>query len=436
MKKLLKFLSLCAYCLVASSAYAEPPVSAFYQSVARLSADGKLGQIVQQEKITTTIKGAQAWKIAYVSSDVGERKTLSTALIVVPTGVAPLGGRPIMAWAHGTTGTAQNCGPSQVLEPAVPLNEYFLMGGNSWTDYGLPSVEEFIQEGYVVVATDYQGLGSGGIHQYAVAATQSRDLINSVRAASSMKEAQAGKKAIAYGWSVGGGAVLAAASLPQYIAQTGTAADGIEFLGFIGLAPYDMAVDLPKGAVDQALADKVMGELKKGFSSDILSFAHFSMALYGTQAAFPDLKLSDLLTHEGVTAIQKVFANKCVHAAADTLVFTYGKDFTRLLKPEPANSLPWVQAFIKSSVAPVNPVAPVVIYWGTKDTTQPPIQGKRYQMQMCLSGANVTRVQLPGEQSHYTTPGTAAPFYQVWIKDRLAGKPALNNCQLAADLPS
>ena len=80
-----------------------------------------------------------------------------------------------MAWAHGTTGAAQNCGPSQVLNPAKDLNEYFLLDGDSWTDYGLQSLEAFIKEGYVVVGTDYQGLGGGGRHEYAVAASQARE---------------------------------------------------------------------------------------------------------------------------------------------------------------------------------------------------------------------------------------------------------------------
>lgn len=422
--------------ILSSVVYAEPPVAAFYESVAKISPNGKLGQIVKQEKITTSVKGAQAWKIAYISSDVLGKKTISTGLLVAPVGSAPKEGRPILAWSHGTTGAAQNCGPSQIINPAVPLNEYFLVGGNSWTDYGIPRVQEFINEGYVVVATDYQGQGGGGVHQYAVAVTQSHDLINSVRAASSVKEVGAGKKAVAYGWSQGGGSVLNAASSPEYISQTGTAADGIEFKGFVALAPYDMAASLPKGDIDQATADKVMGELQKSFSTDILSFAHFSMALYGAQAAYSNLKLSDLLTDEGVRVIQEVYGNKCVHAAADTIVFSYGKDFTKSLKPMPTNTLAWIKAFVKSSVPPVNPVAPVVIYWGTKDTTEPPIQGKLYQIQMCKSGANVMRVQLPGEQTHFTTPGTAGPLFQDWIKDRLAGKPATNNCAMAEQLPN
>lgn len=435
MNKIFPLLALAVFSVgLSSAADADPPVTAFYESVVKIIPNGKLGQVIKREKIKTSVKGAQAWRIAYISSDLAERKTISTAIVVAPIGVTPAEGRPIIAWAHGTTGTAQNCGPSQILDPAVPLNEYFLVGGNSWTDYGLPSVEEFIKDGYVVIATDYQGLGGGGVHQYGVAGTQSKDLINSVRAASSMKETGAGKKAIAYGWSVGGGATIAAASMPEYIAQKGTAADGIEFAGFVALAPYDEGILLPQGELDQAMSQKVMAGIMQSFSTDILGFAHFSMALYGTQAAVPGLALSDLFTDEGARVVKEVYSNKCVHVAADTIVFNYGKEFMRLLRVQPENTLPWIQAIVKGSVPPVKPIAPVVIYWGTKDTTEPPIQGKLYQEQMCKLGGNVERVQLPGEQTHFTTPGSSAPLYQSWIKDRLAGKPADNNCVIASSL--
>ena len=151
-------------------ALADPAIPAFYEAASRLSPEGALGQVVAKEAVATAVPGAEAWRIAYVSSDVAGRKTLATALVVAPTGLAPAEGRPVMAWAHGTTGTAENCGPSQVTAPAVDLNQYFLMNGNSWTDYGLPAVETFVKQGYVVVGTDYQGLGAGGRHQYAVAA--------------------------------------------------------------------------------------------------------------------------------------------------------------------------------------------------------------------------------------------------------------------------
>ena len=414
--------------LLAPVAYAEPPVAPFYESAIKIAPNGKLGQIVKQERIKTSVKGAQAWRIAYISSDVAERKTIVTGLLVAPVGPAPAGGRPIMAWAHGTTGAAQNCGPSQVLDPVVPLNEYFLLGGNSWTDYGIANIEEFIKEGYVVVATDYQGLGGGGKHQYAVAATNGRDVINSARAASSMKETGAGKKTIVYGWSQGGGATIAAASLTDYQAKQGTASDNLEYLGFVGLAPDDVAVLIPNPPTDEVGAAKVMSELVNMNSTNVFDFAHLTMNLWGTQAAYPNLKLTDMLTDEGAKVLDQVISNKCMHVIADTLNYAYGTQFKNLVKPQPTNSLAWVKAFIDGSVKPVKPVAPVVIYWGTKDTAVPPVMHQLYQKQMCAMGANVGRTQLPGEQTHYSTPGVATPMYVPWIKDRVAGKPLANAC--------
>jgi pimeloyl-ACP methyl ester carboxylesterase len=400
----------------------------FYASVMKMAPEGKLGQVIAKEKIATSVKGAQAWRIAYISSDVAGRKTIATGTIIAPVGPSPKEGRPILAWAHGTTGSAQNCGPSQIIDPTAALNEYFLMGGNSWTDYGIPNGQEFINQGYVVVATDYQGLGGGGKHQYAVAQTNGRDVINSARAASSMKEVGAGKRTVVYGWSQGGGATIAAASLPDYQALQGTAADNLQYLGFVALAPEDVAAMLPNVPADEAGAKKLMNGFTQANVPNVFLFAHYMMGLWGTQAAFPDLKLSDVLTDEGVKVVDKLSRNKCMHVLADTFSYAYGDNYKTLLKPEPSNSLAWVKAFVNGSVKPVKPTAPVVIYWGTKDTAVPPIMHELYQKQMCGMGANVGRIQLPGEQTHFTTPGVSAPMYLDWVKDRIAGKPLANSC--------
>ena len=417
-----------ALSILSSVAQAEPPVAAFYESVSRLSASGKLGQVIKKEKIQTSIKGAQAWKIAYISSDVAGRKTIATGLIIAPVGAAPKEGRPILAWAHGTTGSAQNCGPSQIIDPTRALNQYFLTDGDSWTDFGIPNGQEFINQGYVVVATDYQGLGGGGKHQYAVAGTNGRDVINSARAASSMKEVGAGKKTIVYGWSQGGGATIAAASLPEYQALQGTAADNLQYLGFVALAPEDVAVMLPNVPTDEAGAQKLMSEFTQANVPNVFLFAHYVMGLWGTQAAYPDLKLTDVLTDEGARVVDKLSNNKCIHVLSDSFNYAYGEQYKLLLKPQTSNSLAWVKAFVDGSVKPVKPVAPVVIYWGTKDTAVPPIMHELYQKQMCAMGANVERIQLPGEQTHFTTPVVSAPMYLEWVKDRVAGKPLGNVC--------
>jgi len=417
-----------ACCFSFSNAFAEPPVAPFYASVMKMAPEGKLGQVIAKEKITTSIKGAQAWKIAYISSDVGERKTIATGLVIAPAGPAPKEGRPILAWAHGTTGSAQNCGPSQVIDPTRALNQYFLADGNSWTDFGIPNGQEFIDQGYVVVATDYQGLGGGGKHQYAVAGTNGRDAINSARAASSMKEVGASKKTIIYGWSQGGGAAIAAASLPEYQVLQGTAADDLQYLGFVGLAPDDVSVMIPTVPGDEASAAKIMNGFTEANVPNVFLFAHFMMGLWGAQAAFPDLKLTDVLTDEGAKVAEQLSSNKCVHVMADSFSYAYGDQYKSLIKPQPSNSVAWLKAFVDGSVKPVKPVAPVVIYWGTKDTAVPPVMHDLYQKQMCALGGNVARYQLPGEQTHFTTPGVSAPMYVQWIKDRIAGHALANGC--------
>jgi len=411
----------------AGLARAEVSLPPFYDAATKMTPDGKLGQILKSEEIATPIAGARAWRIAYVSDDVNGHKTLVTGFVVAPAAPAPAGGRPIVSWAHGTTGTAQNCGPSQVENPAVDLNEYFLIGGNSWTDYGAPSLATFVRDGYIVVATDYQGLGGGGRHQYAVAQTQGRDAINAARAAASMPGLGAGKTFLIDGWSQGGGATLAAASLGEYISQKGTATDGLQPVGFVAFAPDDIAVAMPP-ATDEMSAEKAVGGLASSFGDNVFNFGHFAMAMWGTQAAYPDLKLDDVFTSDGVNTIDEIASDKCMHAFADTLNYYYAANFKSLLRPTANNALAWMKALLAGSVPAVKPAAPVIIFWGTADTVVPPVMGELYRTQECKLGGNVTRVQLPGAQTHFSTPGAAIPYYVPWVEDRFAGKPLADGC--------
>lgn len=408
---------------------AEVALPPFYQGLAAISPDQPLGTVVAQAAVATAIPGAQAWRIAYVSSDAMDRKTLSSALVIAPAGDMPATGRPIIAWAHGTTGIAQTCGPSQVFDPAQDLNEYNLVGGTSWTDFGIPAATQFITDGDVLVATDYQGLGAGGIHQYSNANTNARDLINAARAVGSMGLSGSNRNVVANGWSQGGGAVIAAASLKDYIAATGTAFDGITFVGFVALAPQDVEVLIPATAeADEAAAGQVIAGLARSFSDNVFNFTHYAMAMWAMPAAYPELKLTDIFTDEGAKTLTEVFTKKCMHAGADTLNFNLGDSYRSLLKPEAGNARAWVTRLRDASVAAEPPVAPVIIYYGNKDVTNPPIMGQLYQAQKCAIGGNVARVVLPGDQNHFTTPPVSQPLFVPWTEDRLAGKPAENGC--------
>lgn len=431
MKKALAGLGLIVATLVASSAQsAEVALPPFYQKVTQIQPNGPLGTVVAKEKIATAIPGADAWRIAYVSSDLKNRPTISTGLVIAPKGKPPKGGRPIVAWGHGTTGTAQSCGPSQVLDPAQDLNEYFLIGGTSYTDFGVPAGTDFIKLGYVLVATDYQGLGGGGSkHQYNISATQARDQIDSIRAVGSMGLSGNNKKAVIYGWSQGGGSVISALSLPNYINQKKTAFDGIEIIGGVALAPQDLSDIIPANVrSDDAAANKMLQELVTQFSDNVFNFTHMAMSFWAIPGTYPELKMTDLFTAEGTKIINEVLSKKCMHAAADTISFNLSDTYKTLLNPQPANAKGWINALAETSVTADKPIAPVIIYYGTKDTTVPPMMGAAYQKAKCAIGGNVTRIELPG-QSHFTTPPTSKPMFTQWIKDRFDGKPVVDGCK-------
>jgi pimeloyl-ACP methyl ester carboxylesterase len=243
-----------------------------------------------------------------------------------------------------------------------------------------------------------------------------------------MKDTGASKRTIFYGWSQGGGATIAAASLGGYLNKKGTVTDDLQVLGFVAMAPDDAAVMIPNATKDQASADKAVNGLIQLFSDNVFNFSHFAMTMWGTQAAYPNLKLTDIFTDQGSKVIEQVLSNKCMHVTADTFNYAYGNQFKTLLRDKPVNTIAWVKALIDGSVLPVKPIAPVVIYWGTKDTAVPPIMHELYQKQMCALGGNIERIQLPGEQTHYSTPGLSAPMYLTWVKDRVAGKSLANAC--------
>lgn len=142
-KLLLGFFFLLSGIIHATPDFGPVDMGEFYSSLPdKIPTDAKLGSLIKSESIATTVSTAKAWKIAYVSSDVNGNKTIATGILVTPRSkFEAIKEHPVMAWAHGTTGTAQTCGPSQVLNPAQPLNQYFMMNGNSWTDFGLPAMD-------------------------------------------------------------------------------------------------------------------------------------------------------------------------------------------------------------------------------------------------------------------------------------------------------
>ncbi|MBU3622010.1 alpha/beta fold hydrolase [Polynucleobacter sp. CS-Odin-A6] len=414
--------------LTPTVAMSAPSLAPFYIAASKIAPNEKLGEVVKKEKVATEVPGAQAWRIAYISSDVNDKKTISTGLLVAPIGLPPKEGRPIVSWSHGTTGSAQNCGPSQQFNPAVDLNQYYLPNGNSWTDYGILSLTALIKEGYVVVATDYQGLGGGGRHQYIVGQTQGRDAINAFRAAGSMRETGAGKKALLYGWSEGGYSVLSAGSSQDYLAKIGTAYDGIDLVGVVALSPVNFS-GLAQFAIksNAGNSDKAIAEISEPLSKDIFMWGHLAGIMYGLQAAYPEkLRLTDWFTSEGAQVFDQLANNKCFHVMSDSLTYSYGDSYQSLARKSPANTAAWIDAMIAGGIPGNAPIAPVLMFRGTKDAV-PKSMVDMYTVGMCKLGANVRHIELDGA-THFTSPVEAQETFLSWVKERFAGKQLPNAC--------
>src|SRR3954454_19648248 len=73
---------------------------------------GPPGTIVRSQAIKGQPAGRQGWTVLYLSTGLDGRPIAVSGTVFAPTGDAPAAGRPVVAWAHPTTGVASRCAPS------------------------------------------------------------------------------------------------------------------------------------------------------------------------------------------------------------------------------------------------------------------------------------------------------------------------------------
>jgi len=173
-------------------------VSDFYRWDAAIPGPGKL---LRQEEFEPTLGLANAgaqFRILYSSTDGvdGKAPNVVSGLLFLPRGGPPVGGWPLMAWAHETAGMADICAPSWVGYSTKV--ESFL---NAWLAHDI-----------AIVATDYQGLGTLGPHPYMAVRPAAYGVLDSIKAVQRSFPAL-GKKVLLAGYSQGAGAVFGATAL-------------------------------------------------------------------------------------------------------------------------------------------------------------------------------------------------------------------------------
>src|SRR3954469_15281825 len=141
------------------------------------AATPKHGQLLQSHKITGEPALTSAGKnsfVKYRSVGVDGKATNVTGVVSLPKGKAPKNGWPVITYDHGSTGIADQCAPSRDAtdNPAHAYNSYVY-----------PLLNRWLKAGYAVVRTDYQGLGTPGIHEYLVGIAEGRSTLDIARAA-------------------------------------------------------------------------------------------------------------------------------------------------------------------------------------------------------------------------------------------------------------
>src|SRR3954468_24353477 len=178
-----------------------PAGLAFYKPPKPLPS-GKHGALIWSRKLSgaAALKGGAGNRLLlYRSTSVTGQAIAVSGTLTVPKGKAPKGGWPVISWAHGTTGIADQCAPSR-------------QGSEGIVNYAYPLLQRWLKAGYAVVRTDYEGLGTPGAHPYLIGRSEGRSVLDSVRAARKL-DARLGRRVVIAGHSQGGHAALWAASL-------------------------------------------------------------------------------------------------------------------------------------------------------------------------------------------------------------------------------
>ena len=291
---------------------------------------GAPGTIIRSETMNAPFPESQAWRVMYASTGINGEPIVVSGMVFAPTSPPPTEGRPVVSWAHPTTGIEDPCAPSRSPKPYDDVQ----------------GLSEFLNLGWVVVATDYQGLGTDGMHPYLVGASEAQGTLDIVRAAHNMSETGASTQYFVFGHSQGGQAALFAGQMAS------TYAPELQLLGVAAAAPAGLLVPLFQADKD-TMAGSVLG-----------SYAVISW--------------SDIFGYDESTVVKSSLSRR-VHAVSEKCVVGGSRlsdielginDLIlkgRMWSADPATTSPWSNQFTINTAGqkPIN--VPLLITQGTAD---------------------------------------------------------------------
>lgn len=332
--------------------------------------------------------GYKAYRIVYRSTGFKDEPIAVTGAVLFPAASATEASRPIVAWAHGTTGVVTPCAPT--LKPGVVQT--------------IQGVDLFASKGYVVVATDYPGLGSPGNHPYLIGETAAHAMLDSVRAARSIEAARAGDRFIVWGHSQGGHAALFTGMRAHAYAPE------LKLAGVAAAAPVSRPFD-------------VLTLDTEPFSGRLLS-----ALLYTAWSRLFDFPLSKYLTEEKVATFAALGSN-CLQSADDLAKIdaeeeALGMDY---FKSDPLKD-PYIVGIMAENTAGALPKGmPVFLAQGTNDDTVHAEITQGYAKEVCAGGSKLKLHVMDGV-GHIMAAHDSAALAAEWMETLFKGGEPPNEC--------
>jgi pimeloyl-ACP methyl ester carboxylesterase len=362
--------------------------TAFYRAPSSEVA-GTPGTLVRQEVIDGAPLGATTYRVLYRSTGLDDKPILVSGVVIVPPGDPPPGGRPIIAWAHPTSGVVPRCAPSL----AIFLFEQ------------IQGLRSFVRDGYVVAATDYPGLGTAGPHPYLVGTSEARAVIDSVRVAGSLPGAGGGKKFVVWGHSQGGHAALFTGIIAKAYAPE------LELLGVAAAAPATDLVTLMNEDIDSVGGKNIT-----------------AMTLWSWQRVF-HANMDKVVDRRALPAIDQL-AKECIEGPFDLKTRQRTEQPLEqyfLTTKHPSDLEPWHTLLTQNSPGTLPTDIPVFLAQGTDDVIIRPKVTQDYAAALCTAGSKVRVLSMPNI-GHGRAAQASTQAMLDWTGARFAGKAAPDDC--------
>ena len=368
-------------------AWSGPPaggtLAAMYEPPAPLRAADP-GRPVRVWKLAAPAVHGTVYGLLYHSRSVTGKDVAVSGYLAVPDATdapaVPTGGRPIVTLGHGTVGMADQCAPSR--DPGADA----------------ATINPFLAQGWIVVSTDFEGIGTPGRHPYLVGTSEARSMIDAVRAARDLLGRAASSTFVAWGISQGGHAAL----FTRQVAQAW--APELHLAGAVAMAPVS---DLASFVTTPTIVPQAVTlEVAAGFA-----------------AAYPDLRPQQVLTPLGLRRLDDVD-----HYCVAPLNLRIAAVAVARLRRTALTQVPdWERAVQANTPGLVPSDVPVLVVQGTRDPIVPQATSQALFRRLCAGGAPAT-LDLVDNGSHADVIESARSTYLGWMADRLAGRADRSGC--------